>query len=232
MDLESRSQEYLDELAAHHVGGHLKVAPEHVSERVLGLMKKPSRGSFDGFAASFAKASQKAGKEQYLVPYFIASHPGSGVAEMIELAVFLKQRGYKPRQVQDFIPAPMDIATCMYYAGIDPMTMQPVETARKLKDRVVQRALMQYFDPRNWFVVRRALLDANRADLSGDGRECLIPANAPREALEARRLAAQDRLSAGEPVHSDELRPRSVGYRPHRPGGARGGAKRDEPRKR
>ncbi|MBI5851307.1 MAG: YgiQ family radical SAM protein [Planctomycetes bacterium] len=221
MDLAARSQEYVDELAAHHVGGHLKVAPEHVSERVLSLMKKPSRGSFDAFAERFAAASEKAGKEQYLVPYFIASHPGSGVAEMIELAVFLKQRGYKPRQVQDFIPAPMDIATCMYHTGIDPTTMQPVETARKLKDRVVQRALMQFFDPRNWFVVHRALLDAGRADLVGDGRECLIPAQPPRAALEARRREAEDRLAAGEPVHGDELRGRSVGYRPHRPGAGR-----------
>ncbi|MCC6782085.1 MAG: YgiQ family radical SAM protein [Planctomycetes bacterium] len=220
MDLAARSQDYLDELAAHHVGGHLKVAPEHVSERVLGLMKKPSRENFDAFASRFAAASKKAGKEQYLVPYFIASHPGSGVEEMIELAIFLSQRGYKPRQVQDFIPAPMDIATCMYWTGIDPMTMQPVETARKLKDRVVQRALMQYFDPRNWFIVRKALLDAGRAELIGDGPECLIPANPPREALEARRREAEDRLGEGEPVHGEELRGRSVGYRPHRRGSA------------
>ena len=221
MDLAAHSQEYLDELAAHHVGGHLKVAPEHVSENVLGLMKKPSSGSFEAFAEGFAKASRKAGKEQYLVPYFIASHPGSGVAEMIELAVFLKQRGYKPRQVQDFIPAPMDIATCMYHTGLDPMSMQPVDTARKLKDRVVQRALMQYFDPRNWFVVRKALLDAGRADLIGNRRECLIPSEPPPEALEARRREAEGRLAEGEPVHRIETPRQTVGYRPHRAGARR-----------
>lgn len=224
MDLAARSESYLDELAAHHVGGHLKVAPEHVSEKVLGLMKKPSSGSFDAFADGFAKASRKAGKEQYLVPYFIASHPGSGVTEMIELAVFLKQRGYRPRQVQDFIPAPMDIATCMYHTGIDPMSMKPVDTARKLEDRVTQRALMQFFDPRNWFVVRRALLQAGRGDLIGDGGNCLIPANPPPEALEARRKDAENALAEGRPVHAIETgRKKSVGYRPHRKGARRRG---------
>jgi uncharacterized radical SAM protein YgiQ len=223
MDLAARSEEYLDELAAHHVGGHLKVAPEHVSEKVLGLMKKPVSVSFDAFAEGFAKASRKAGKEQYLVPYFIASHPGSGVAEMIELAVFLKQRGYRPRQVQDFIPAPMDIATCMYHTGLDPTTMKPVDTARKLEDRVVQRALMQFFEPRNWFVVRRALIDAGRADLIGDGRECLIPANPPAEALAARRREAEASLAEGRPVHAIETgrKQKTVGYRPHRQGARR-----------
>jgi uncharacterized radical SAM protein YgiQ len=190
MDLARRSPEYVDELARHHVGGHLKVAPEAISERVLSLMKKPPTGTFVDFAAQFAAASRRAGKQQYLVPYFIGSHPGSTAADMIELAVFLKQHGYRPRQVQDFIPAPMDIATCMYHTGLDPMTMQPVATVKKLKDRVVQRALMQYFAPENWFVVRKALLEAGRSDLIGDRRECLIPSRPPPEALVARRRAA------------------------------------------
>jgi len=180
MDLAADSPEYLEELAAHHVGGHLKVAPEHVSERVLDLMKKPGRGSFEIFAERFAAASKRAGKEQYLVPYFIASHPGSTPEEMIELAIFLKQRGYRPRQVQDFIPAPMDLATCMYWTGLDPMTMKPVETARRVKDRNVQRALLQFFAPENWATVRDALRRAGREDLIGDGPDCLIPARPPR----------------------------------------------------
>ena len=120
-------------------------------------MKKPGIASFDEFAANFAAASKRVGKDQYLVPYFIASHPGSTVADMIDLAVFLKQRGYRPRQVQDFIPAPMDIATCMYYTGLDPVTLKPVDTVKKLRDRQVQRALMQFFKPENWFTVRDAL---------------------------------------------------------------------------
>jgi len=191
MDLASRDAQYLEEMAAHHVGGHLKVAPEHVDAGVLSLMKKPAPDSFDRFAEAFRAASARAGKEQYLVPYFIASHPGSGVAEMIELALFLKERGYRPRQVQDFIPAPMDVATCMYHTGLDPMTMKPVQAVKRLREREVQRALMQFFLPENYFVVRRALLDQGRADLIGDGPRCLIPSRAPREALEARRRAAQ-----------------------------------------
>lgn len=190
MDLARFDDGYLEEMAAHHVGGQLKVAPEHSSRKVLDLMKKPAIDTFDEFADKFAAASRRAGKEQYLVPYFIASHPGSGVAEMIELAVFLKQRGYRPRQVQDFIPAPMDIATCMYHTGLDPMTMRPVETVKKLKDREVQRALMQYFKPENWFTVRKALLEAGRKDLIGDGPLALIPKNPPKEALQSRRRGA------------------------------------------
>jgi uncharacterized radical SAM protein YgiQ len=227
MDLASRDPEYVEELARHHVGGHLKVAPEHVSDRVLTAMKKPAQATFEAFATEFEKASVKAGKEQYLVPYFIASHPGSTVAEMIELAEFLKGAGYRPRQVQDFIPAPMDVATSMWHTGLDPFTQEPVETAKKLRDRVVQRALMQFFRPENWFVVRRALLDAGRGDLIGSGRRCLIPAEPPPEALEARRRAAE-RDAADEPAsdatHShaeDAGTAPTVGYRPHRRGARR-----------
>ncbi len=205
MDLAERSPEYVKEIATHHVGGHLKVAPEHNSDRVLALMKKPSCASYERFAEQFDRASKQAGKEQYLVPYFIASHPGSGVREMIELAVFLKQRGYRPRQVQDFIPAPMDVATCMYYTGLDPQTMKPVETVTKLRDRKVQRALMQFFKPENYFTVRRALEESGRSDLIGSGAQCLIPTKAPKEALQPRR-------SGGKPKE------KSVGYRPHRAG--------------
>jgi uncharacterized radical SAM protein YgiQ len=175
-DLATRSPEYLEELAAHHVGGHLKVAPEHTSPEVLRIMKKPAIDSFDEFAGEFEAASRRVGKEQYLVPYFIASHPGSTVEDMIDLALFLKQRGYKPRQVQDFIPAPMDIATCMHYTGLDPETMKPVHTVQKLRDRKIQRALMQFFAPENYELVREALVSAGREDLIGNGKQCLIPA--------------------------------------------------------
>ena len=184
MDLAADEPEYLEELAAHHVGGHLKVAPEHVSERVLDMMKKPPSGSFEIFAERFEAASKRAGKEQYLVPYFISSHPGSGEKEMIELAVFLKERGYRPRQVQDFIPAPMDVATCMYWTGLDPMTMKPVETAKRIQDRNVQRALLQFFAPENWSTVRDALRRAGREDLIGEGPDCLISARPPRPGRE------------------------------------------------
>jgi uncharacterized radical SAM protein YgiQ len=222
MDLANRDPKYVAEIAAHHTGGHLKVAPEHVSEKVLSLMKKPSKESCDAFAKSFEAASEKAGKEQYLVPYFIASHPGSGVDDMIELAVFLKQRGYRPRQVQDFIPAPMDVATCMYWTGLDPMTMKPVDTAKKLRDRQTQRALLQYFKPENWFQVRKALLDRGRKDLIGSGPLALIPADPPKEALEARRKQAGETY-----VHAEDAGvSRTVGYRPGRKGHARRGRAR------
>jgi uncharacterized radical SAM protein YgiQ len=199
MDLARESPEYLDELARHHVGGHLKVAPEHTSERVLRRMKKPGQRSFEEFAERFREASRRAGREQYLVPYFIASHPGCEVEDMIELAVFLKRNGYRPRQVQDFIPGPMDVATCMYYTGLEPQTLKPVPVARRLREREVQRALLQFFAPENYFTVRKALVAAGRADLIGSGPDCLIPERAPRAALEARRSQASgpaDRVRA------------------------------------
>ncbi len=220
MDLANLDKEYVAEIAKHHTGGHLKIAPEHTSDDVLDLMKKPSKASCDEFAESFNAASQEVGKEQYLVPYFIASHPGSSVDDMIDLAVFLKQRGYKPRQVQDFIPAPMDIATTMYYTGLDPIRMKPVDTAKKLKDRKTQRALMQFFKPENYFAVRKALLDRGRKDLIGKGRLALIPEKPPKEALDARRQAAN------EPTYyhaEDAGTKRTVGYRPGRKGHRRRG---------
>lgn len=227
MDLARGEATYLDELVEHHVGGHLKVAPEHVSDSVLDKMKKPAQHTFEEFADAFHAASKRAGKDQYLVPYFIASHPGCSVEDMIELAVFLKQRGYKPRQVQDFIPAPMDIATCMFHTGLDPMTMRPVDTAHRLRDRKVQRALLQFFAPENWFVVRKALLDAGRKDLIGSGKLCLIPDRPPKEAVEARRKAAQRELGDATTQPSEHAKSKASGYRgASRKRGAVGGRKR------
>ncbi len=211
-DLARFDEEYIDELVEHHVGGHLKVAPEHASPRVLELMKKPELDTFDDFADKFRKASHKRGKDQYLVPYFIGSHPGSTVDDMIELAIFLKQRGYKPEQVQDFIPAPMDIATCMYHTGLDPITMKPVDTATKLKDRQVQRALMQFFAPENYHTVRRALLDADRRDLIGRGKQCLIPDTPPKLATRKHK-----KLSASRKGYRSSARNRSQAYKPQEP---------------
>ena len=218
MDLANLDDAYVDELVTHHVGGHLKVAPEHQSDRVLALMKKPSHREFETFAEKFRRASERAGKEQYLVPYFIASHPGCGVEDMIELAVFLKKHGYRPRQVQDFIPAPMDIATCIYHTGIDPLTMAHVDTVKKLRDRQTQRALMQFFEPRNWFVVHKALVDAGRRDLIGSAKHCLIPATPPPEALAAKRREATEATH----VHAEDAGTQpTIGYRPCRKGARR-----------
>jgi radical SAM superfamily enzyme YgiQ (UPF0313 family) len=226
MDLAQLSQKYVEELAAHHVGGRLKVAPEHTDPAVLERMKKPSIDNFGRFARMFEKASKRAGKpKQFLVPYFIASHPGSGLAEMIDLAVYLKRNGYRPDQVQDFIPAPFDIATCMYYTGIDPFTKQPVSIARRLNDRKLQRALMQFFKPANWFEVREALIETGRTDLIGDGCDALIPARPPKEAIEARRRRANAggdhyhtvaNPARGEKPGERGAKPAKTGYRPGR----------------
>ena len=202
MDLAQQSPEYLQDLAAHHVGGHLKVAPEHTDPDVLKRMKKPEINDYQSFDRAFREASERAGKRQYTVPYFIASHPGSDLNAMIHLALFLKRNGYKPDQVQDFIPAPFDIATCMYHTGLDPFTGEEVRTAKHLNDRKLQRALLQFFKPENYFEVRRALLDAGRGDLIGSGCDALIPSNPPKAAVEARRSKAARAVSEGRYVHA------------------------------
>ncbi|HEX3597640.1 MAG TPA: YgiQ family radical SAM protein [Polyangiaceae bacterium] len=215
MDLARRDPAYLRELATHHVGGLLKVAPEHTDATVLELMKKPGPEDFLEFAREFGEASRAAKKTQHLVPYFIASHPGSNLHSMIDLALFLKRNGYAPDQVQDFIPSPFDVAACMYHTGYDPMTMRPVKTARALRDRRMQRALLQFFKPENWFDVRAALVQAKRADLIGDGCDCLIPARPPREALDRRRAKA-DRAFTDQ-TSGDHIRGTDrAGYRPGR----------------
>jgi uncharacterized radical SAM protein YgiQ len=232
MDLARRSPEYIKELTRYHIGGHLKVAPEHVDPDVLFKMRKPANDDFEFFSEVFREESKQAGKKQYLIPYFIASHPASDTEAMINLAVFLKQNGYKPDQVQDFIPAPLDVATCMYYTELDPFTLKPVYIAKKLRDRRTQRALMQFFKPENYFEVREALRAVGRQDLIGDGCDALIPAQPPREALQRRRREANEALD-GKYVHTIENRTNqgskktggkqgrvrhSKGYRPGRKG--------------
>jgi len=231
MDLARLSPEYMAELTAHHVGGHLKVAPEHTDSQTLQLMKKPGIDDFDRFADEFNKASRAASKEQYLVPYFIASHPGSDLKAMIELAVYLKRSGYEPDQVQDFIPAPMDVAAAMYHTGLDPFSKKPVTVAKLMRDRKQQRALMQFFKPENYFEVRRALIQAGRRDLIGDGCEALIPAQPPPAALAARRKQAQKALKPSR-NRPRQRRAGSVGYRPHRRGASRREQRRGGPESR
>jgi uncharacterized radical SAM protein YgiQ len=229
MDLARRSSEYMRELTRHHVGGHLKVAPEHVDPDTLDKMRKPCNDDFTGFAESFEEESRRAGKRQHLIPYFIASHPGCDLDAMIHLATFLKQSGYRPDQVQDFIPAPMDIAAAMYHTGLDPFTMKKVYVARQMQDRRMQRALLQFFKPENYFEVRAALLKAGRRDLIGDGCDCLIPAAPPPEAIQRRRREARARLDGAyvhtipNPKKSKKRQSRqsrhavAAGYRPRRP---------------
>ncbi len=174
-DLAERSPQFVDELARHHTGGQLSVAPEHVDEEVLDKMKKPGAESYERFAQMFACASDKSGKEQHLVPYYISGHPGSTLASMIRLALYLKKKGLRPRQVQDFIPTPMSMATSMYYTGLDPLTQEPVYTAKSLRDKRMQKALLQYWDASQHHLARAALRKAGRRDLIGRGEGCLVP---------------------------------------------------------
>ncbi len=165
MDLALRCGDYINEIAAFHTSGQLKVAPEHSRPGVLAKMRKPESGVFLEFADLFLSASSKAGKEQYLVPYFISAHPGATLEDAAELAVFLKAHGYRPLQINDFLPAPMDIASSMYYTGLDPFTLEPVYSEKKETERRMHRALLQYFKPENRPLIIKALRRIGRADL-------------------------------------------------------------------
>ena len=180
MDLALRSPAYIRQVARHHTGGLLKVAPEHTDPEVLRRMNKPPIETFEAFARQFQQEAAAAGKKEFLVPYFIAGHPGSDLRAMIDLALYLKRHGLKPDKVQDFIPGPMDIATCMYYTGLGPDERRAGLRARGARERRLQRALLQYFKPENYADVREALAEADRLDLVGDGPECLIPARPPK----------------------------------------------------
>jgi uncharacterized radical SAM protein YgiQ len=165
MDLALKCGEYISEIARFHTGGQLKVAPEHISPKVLSVMKKPSVEVFKEFANKFLAESKKAGKEQYLVLYFISAHPGSTLEDMAELAVFLKERNIRPQQINDFLPAPMELATSIYFTGLDPFTLEPVYVPKKETERRMQRALLQYYKPENRSLVQKALREINRPDL-------------------------------------------------------------------
>jgi uncharacterized radical SAM protein YgiQ len=191
-DLAERSPEFIRELAEHHTGGQLSVAPEHTDPKVLEKMKKPDVSTYERFAQAFCQASEDAGKEQYLVPYFITGHPGSTLADTIALARWLKANDLRPRQIQDFIPTPMAIATTMWFTGIDPLTGEPVESARELREKRMMKALLFWWDPQHWDLAREALRKAGRADLIGRGPQCLVPPD-----YGAKVPAAQPRPRAG-----------------------------------
>ncbi len=170
-----RDTSFLKEFCEHHVSGQLKVAPEHVCPYVLDRMGKPRRELYDAFCQRYAQVNEKLGKKQYLIPYLMSSHPGSDLNAAVELACYLKDIGFQPDQVQDFYPTPGTLSTCMFYTGLDPRTMKPVFVARSPEDKAMQRALMQFGNPRNHDLVRKALRLAGREDLIGRGRECLVP---------------------------------------------------------
>ena len=165
MDLSLCCEEYIREIAMNHTSGQLKVAPEHISPEVLSVMNKPPVKVLDEFTAKFKAASKKAGKEQYLVHYFISAHPGSTLQNTIDLAIYLKEHNIRPQQINDFLPAPMELSTSIYYTGLDPFTMKPVYVPKKELERKMQRALIQYFKPENRNLVIRALREAGRTNL-------------------------------------------------------------------
>ncbi len=165
---------FLRDLCTYHVSGQLKVAPEHVSDKVLEKMGKPSRAVYEQFCREYRLMNEKLSKKQYLVPYLMSSHPGSGLKEAIELAEYCRDLGYMPEQVQDFYPTPSTISTCMYYTGLDPRTMEEVYVPKNPREKAMQRALIQYRDPKNYELVREALIKGHREDLIGFGPKCLI----------------------------------------------------------
>lgn len=173
--LADNNKAFVKELCQYHVSGQLKVAPEHVSKRVTTMMGKAGKEEFLTFKKWFDEANRELGKKQYLVPYFMSSHPGCTLEDAIELAEFLRDQHMYPEQVQDFIPTPGSLSTCMYYTGINPLDGKPVYVAKKGRDKAKQRALMQYKNIENYDLVKEALIEANRRDLIGFGPECLIP---------------------------------------------------------
>lgn len=195
--LAGENREFLEELCQHHISGQLKVAPEHVSPQVIRLMGKSDKQVYLRFASLYKEINAKLNKKQYLVPYFMSSHPGATIKDAIELAEFLRDTGYHPEQVQDFIPTPGSLSTCMYYTGIHPLTGEKVHVAKTPMEKKLQRSLLQYRDPKNYQLVHQALTYARRQDLIGYGPKCLIrpPLDAGQDRQQASK-AKQRRLPA------------------------------------
>jgi uncharacterized radical SAM protein YgiQ len=207
-DLAVESPEYVRELVQHHVGGYLKIAPEHSREGPLSKMMKPGMGAYDRFKELFERYSKEAGKKQYLIPYFIAAHPGTTDEDMLELALWLKRNGFRADQVQAFLPSPMASATAMYHSGKNPLkrvtrTSEEVTVPKGLRVRRLHKAFLRYHDPNNWPLLREALRRMGRADLIGSARHHLLPAYQPPgtgEQGEGRRTPGRARASAPAPM--------------------------------
>lgn len=198
---------FLRELCRHHVSGQLKVAPEHVAPGVLSRMGKPENSVYQAFVKKYQKVNEQLGMKQYLVPYLMSSHPGSTLKEAVELAEYLRDLGYMPEQVQDFYPTPSTISTCMYYTGLDPMTMEPVYVPKNPHEKAMQRALIQYRNPKLYDLVKEALIKAGRQDLIGFDSRCLI---------RPRQLSGEKR--SGEKPQADRRRAGSRNRKRQKPG--------------
>jgi radical SAM superfamily enzyme YgiQ (UPF0313 family) len=209
-DLAVRSPDYIRELATHHVGGYLKIAPEHTQPGPLSKMMKPGIGAYDRFKALFDRFSREAGKEQYLIPYFIAAHPGTSDEDMLNLALWLKTNGFRPDQVQAFLPTPMAIASAMYHTGRNPLKRvgrdsEKVQVVRGLRQRRLHKAFLRYHDAENWPLLREALKSMGRADLIGNGKRHLVPAFQP--AGTGRVPEGQRKSGGGSPGGTTPMRP-------------------------
>lgn len=181
-----KDEEFFRELCMHHVSGQLKVAPEHISDEVLELMGKPKRKTYEKFVSKFEKINKEINKKQFIVPYLMSSHPGSTLKSAIELAEYLRNIGYYPEQVQDFYPTPGTLSTCMYYTELDPRTMKHVYVPKSKLEKAMQRALLQYRNPKNYDLVKRALILGGREDLIGFGPNCLIRPKSKEENIKRR----------------------------------------------
>ncbi len=209
-DLAVRTPEYVRELVTHHVGGYLKIAPEHTESGPLNHMMKPGIGTYDRFKQMFEKYSKEAGKEQYLIPYFIAAHPGTSDEDMLNLALWLKQNNFRPDQVQTFLPSPMAIASAMYHSGKNPLRRVhrqggEVDSPKGERRRRLHKAFLRYHDPNNWPLLREALKRMGREDLIGNGKRHLVPSWQPKESAVTK---------AGRPVQRKGQQPKAPGKRP------------------
>jgi len=213
-DLAVESPEYVRELVTHHVGGYLKIAPEHTENGPLSKMMKPGMGTYDRFKALFDRFSKEAGKEQYLIPYFIAAHPGTTDEDMLNLALWLKRHGFRADQVQAFLPGPMALATAMWHTGRNPLRGihrgerdERVQSAKGLRARRLHKAFLRYHDPENWPMLREALRNMGRADLIGNGKRHLVPSFQPAGA------GAQPRPTGGRAPKMGRLRTQHTGLK-------------------
>ena len=211
--LADQKNDFLRELCEHHVSGQLKVAPEHVSDQVLSLMGKPENSVYEEFIRQYKRMNERLGKKQYVVPYLMSSHPGSTLKEAVELAEYCRDLGYMPEQVQDFYPTPSTLSTCMYYTGLDPRSMKPVYVPKSPHEKAMQRALIQYRNPKLYDLVEEALKKAGRTDLIGYGQKSLIRPRQGREQESTKnRPGAADRRSGKSKGRSE-----SGAHRQNRP---------------
>ncbi|GAB0152760.1 YgiQ family radical SAM protein [Marinobacterium sp. BA1] len=228
-DLAVEDPEYVRELVTHHVGGYLKIAPEHTERGVLDKMMKPGIGTYDAFKRMFEKFSKEAGKDQYLIPYFIAAHPGTTDEDMMNLALWLKRSGFKADQVQAFYPSPMATATAMYHTGRNPLRKltykksgEKVETVKGERQRRLHKAFLRWHDPDNWPLLREALTAMGRADLIGDGEKQLIPVEQPEDARHVsprrKNSPASNRAGKGKLLTQHTGLPPRAGNTPNRSG--------------